>query len=131
MRGQIAALFTAVLTIAGAGLGPVAVGLITDYVLGDATAIGTAIAVTCVAASKVGLLLFRSGFATYGHPRRRGRLARPATQPAEPGVAPGGGSRRRTDDPFSRGPRAAPVRAAGPSLWARAPRSPAPAAFPP
>ena len=42
MRGQIAAFFTAVLNIVGAGLGPVAFGMITDYVLGDASAIGTA-----------------------------------------------------------------------------------------
>ena len=35
MRGQVAALFTGVLNIVGAGLGPVAVGLITDYVLRD------------------------------------------------------------------------------------------------
>ena len=33
MRGQVAALFAGVLNIVGAGLGPVAVGLITDYVL--------------------------------------------------------------------------------------------------
>jgi MFS family permease len=65
MRGQVAALFAGVLNIIGAGLGPVAVGVITDYVLGDASAIGTAIAVTCVTASMIGLLLFRSGFASY------------------------------------------------------------------
>ena len=65
MRGQVAALFAGVLNIVGAGLGPVAVGLITDYVLRDPSAIGTAIVVTCVTASAIGLLLFRSGFATY------------------------------------------------------------------
>jgi MFS family permease len=90
MRGQIAALFTAVLNIVGAGLGPVAVGLITDYVLGDATAIGIAIVVTCVAASTVGLLLYRSGFATYARTRDAASDWRePATQPAEPVAAPG------------------------------------------
>ena len=65
MRGQVAALFAGVLNIVGAGLGPVAVGLITDYVLRDPSAIGTAIVATCVTASAIGLLLFRSGFATY------------------------------------------------------------------
>jgi MFS family permease len=65
MRGQVAALFAGVLNIVGAGLGPVAVGAITDYVLRDPSAIGTAILVTCVTASAIGLLLFRSGFATY------------------------------------------------------------------
>ena len=65
MRGQVAALFAGVLNIIGAGLGPVAVGVITDYVLRDPSAIGTAIVATCVTASAIGLLLFRSGFATY------------------------------------------------------------------
>jgi MFS family permease len=65
MRGQTAALFAGVLNIVGAGLGPVAVGVITDYVLRDPSAIGTAIVATCVTASGIGLLLFRSGFATY------------------------------------------------------------------
>jgi MFS family permease len=69
MRGQVAALFTAVLNIVGAGLGPVAVGVMTDYVLGDASAIGTAIVATCVAGSLIGLLLYRSGFATYAATR--------------------------------------------------------------
>jgi MFS family permease len=65
MRGQAAALFAGVLNIIGAGLGPVAVGVLTDYVLRDPSAIGTAILAICVTASVVGLLLFRSGFATY------------------------------------------------------------------
>ena len=65
MRGQVAALFAGVLNIVGAGLGPVAVGLITDYGLRDPSAIGTAIVATCLTASAIGLLLFRSGFATY------------------------------------------------------------------
>jgi hypothetical protein len=66
MRGQAAALFAGVLNIIGAGLGPVAVGVLTDYVLRDPSAIGTAIVATCVTASVLGVLLFRSGFATYG-----------------------------------------------------------------
>jgi MFS family permease len=65
MRGQAAALFAGVLNIVGAGLGPVAVGVLTDYVLRDSAAIGTAIVATCATASVVGLALFRSGFATY------------------------------------------------------------------
>ncbi len=90
MRGQIAALFTAILNIVGAGLGPVAVGLITDYVLGDATAIGTAIVVTCVAASSIGLLLFRSGLASYATTRDAATDWRePVTLPAEPAIAQG------------------------------------------
>jgi MFS family permease len=69
MLGQVAALFAGVLNIIGAGLGPVAVGVITDYVLRDPSAIGTAIFVTCVSASVIGLLVFRSGFATYAATR--------------------------------------------------------------
>lgn len=90
MRGQIAALFTAILNIIGAGLGPVAVGLITDYVLGDATAIGTAIVLTSVTASGIGLLLFRSGFATYARTRDAAADWRaPTTVQAEPAIAQG------------------------------------------
>jgi MFS family permease len=90
MRGQVAALFAGVLNIIGAGLGPVAVGMMTDYVLRDPSAIGTAIVVTCVAASAVGLLLFRSGFATYGQTLDAAADWRaPTTQPAEPMAAPG------------------------------------------
>jgi hypothetical protein len=69
MLGQVAALFAGVLNIIGAGLGPVAVGVITDYVLRDPSAIGTAIVATCVSASVIGLLVFRSGFATYAATR--------------------------------------------------------------
>jgi hypothetical protein len=43
--------------------------VITDYVLRDPSAIGTAIFVTCVSASVIGLLVFRSGFATYAATR--------------------------------------------------------------
>jgi hypothetical protein len=90
MRGQVAALFTAVLNIVGAGLGPVAVGAITDYVLGDASAIGAAIAATCVTAGMVGLLLFRSGFATYAATRAAAAEWREGTTvPAGPAVAEG------------------------------------------
>ncbi len=35
MRGQVTALYTGGLSLLGAGLGPVAVGVLTDYVLGD------------------------------------------------------------------------------------------------
>jgi MFS family permease len=88
MRGQIAALFTAVLNIVGAGLGPVAVGMITDYVLGDASAIGAAIVATCVTAGAAGLLLFRSGFASYATTRAAAESwHEPAAVPTQPAVA--------------------------------------------
>jgi hypothetical protein len=88
MRGQVAALYTALLNIIGAGLGPVAVGLITDFVFGDPSKVGTALVVTCVAASAVGLLFFRSGFATYSVTRAAAANCRKLTPaPAVPSVA--------------------------------------------
>jgi len=88
MLGQVAALFAGVLNIIGAGLGPVAVGVITDYVLRDPSAIGTAILATCVSASVIGLLLFRSGFATYAATRAEATDWRVSTAAAgTPGAA--------------------------------------------
>lgn len=92
MRGQIAALYTAVLNIVGAGLGPVAVGVLTDYVIGDASAIGTAIVATCVTASLAGLLLFRLGFASYAATRAaaenwRAPAPAPVPVPDEPAAS--------------------------------------------
>jgi hypothetical protein len=58
--------------------------------LGDATAIGAAIVVTCVTAGAVGLLLFRSGFATYAATRDAAADWRePVVVPAEPAIARG------------------------------------------
>jgi MFS family permease len=69
MRGQVAALYTGTLNIIGAGFGPVAVGLLTDYVLRDQSKVGLAIVITCVTAGTIGMLIFRSGFATYAATR--------------------------------------------------------------
>ena len=52
MRGQVAALYTGTLNIIGAGFGPVAVGILTDYVLRDPSKIGLAIVLTCVTAGR-------------------------------------------------------------------------------
>ena len=105
MRGQVAALFAGVLNIVGAGFGPVAVGLITDYVLRDPSAIGTAIVATCVTASVIGLLLFRSGFATYAPATRaaadptgaRARARRGRAEPIRPRRPEGADRDRRTN----------------------------------
>lgn len=69
MRGQVAALYTGTLNIIGAGFGPVAVGLLTDYVLRDPSKVGLAIVITCVTAGTIGMLIFRAGFATYAATR--------------------------------------------------------------
>ncbi len=50
MRGQFIALFTGVLNLLGVGIGPVAVGLITDYLLVDRAAIGYSILIVTLIA---------------------------------------------------------------------------------
>jgi len=69
MRGQVAALYTGILNIIGAGFGPVAVGILTDYVLRDPSKIGLAIVLTCVTAGVISVLLFLSGTSTYAATR--------------------------------------------------------------
>ncbi|MGE6493125.1 spinster family MFS transporter [Cupriavidus metallidurans] len=66
MRGQVAALFTGALNLLGAGLGPVAIGLITDYVLGDRNAIGSSMLIVLLGAGTLAFLLLRSGISSYG-----------------------------------------------------------------
>lgn len=91
MRGQVAALYTGTLNIIGAGFGPVAVGLLTDYVLRDPSKVGLAIVITCVTAGTIGVLIFRSGFATYATTRAAAAEWREKTlvpAPAPTGVAP-------------------------------------------
>src|SRR5580698_4443259 len=62
MRGQFAALYTGVLSLIGAGCGPVAMGVLTDYVFRDPQAVGYAIGVACLAFGAVAFLLFRFGY---------------------------------------------------------------------
>ncbi|MDH4556723.1 MFS transporter [Pseudomonas sp. BN417] len=50
MRGQFIALFTGVLNLVGVGIGPLAIGVITDYVLLDPAAIGYSILVVTLIA---------------------------------------------------------------------------------
>lgn len=66
MRGQFIALFTGALNLIGAGIGPVSVGVLTDYVLGDPTDIKYAILIVTLVSSGLGCVLFisaRKGFA--------------------------------------------------------------------
>ncbi|WP_213955320.1 MULTISPECIES: MFS transporter [unclassified Variovorax] len=65
MRGQVAAMYTGGLNLLGAGLGPVTIGLITDYVLGDRNAIGTSMLIVFLIAGSVALLLIRSGIRSF------------------------------------------------------------------
>lgn len=50
MRGQFIALFTGVLNLLGVGIGPLAIGVITDYVLVDPAAIGFSILIVTLIA---------------------------------------------------------------------------------
>lgn len=65
MRGQFIALFTGVLNLLGVGIGPVAVGVITDYLLVDPAAIGYSILIVTVIACALAcplLLCARNSF---------------------------------------------------------------------
>jgi MFS family permease len=65
MRGQCAALYTGVLNLLGAGCGPVAVGVLTDYVLRNPAAIGHSIAIVCFVFGAIACVLFRYGYKSY------------------------------------------------------------------
>jgi MFS family permease len=65
MRGQFAALYTGLLNLLGAGCGPVAVGVLTDYVLKSPMAIGHSIAIVCLVFGAIACVLFRYGIRSY------------------------------------------------------------------
>lgn len=65
MRGQMAALYTGGLNLLGAGFGPVAVGLLTDYVLHDPAKIGLSMLIVFGVAGVVAWLLYANGLRSY------------------------------------------------------------------
>ncbi|MGO4220687.1 MFS transporter [Lysobacter sp. TAF61] len=65
IRAQLTALYTGGLNLIGAGLGPVAVGALTDYVLDDPKAIKFSMLAIFVASGVVAIVLFRSGVRGY------------------------------------------------------------------
>lgn len=65
IRAQLTALYTGGLNLIGAGLGPVAVGALTDYVLDDPKAIKFSMLAIFVASGVVAIVLFRSGVHGY------------------------------------------------------------------
>jgi MFS family permease len=65
VRAQFAALYTGVLNLLGAGCGPVAVGLLTDYVWRDPAAIKYSIGIICLVFGVLATLFFRHGFGPY------------------------------------------------------------------
>ena len=84
MRGQFAALYTGVLNLLGAGCGPVAVGVLTDYVLRDPMAIGQSIAIVSLIFGSIACVLFRRGFRAYRDTLGNAADWRPAPAMANP-----------------------------------------------
>lgn len=66
LRGRLAAVSMLVTTLLGMTLGPMAVAMITQYVLGDEGAIGTALAITTGVLSLAGALLLLSVRRAFG-----------------------------------------------------------------
>jgi MFS family permease len=82
LRGQFMALFTGVLSLLGAGCGPVAVGLLTDHWLGPA---GTHYAILIVTSVGGGLacLLFASARRSFAHTAQHAVQWQPRSTPVE------------------------------------------------
>jgi len=89
MHGQFAAIYTGVLSLLGAGCGPVAIGVLTDYVYRDSTAIGRSIGIVCLAFGLIACCLFRFGFRPYNDTLARALAWQPA-QPPNTGVEAAG-----------------------------------------
>lgn len=83
MRGQVAALFSGAVNLLGAGLGPVTIGLITDYVLRDRNAIGNAMLIVFLCAGVLAFLLLRSGIRSYSDALKHAAHWRLAHEPQD------------------------------------------------
>lgn len=77
MRGQFAALYTGMINLLGAGLGPVAVGLLTDHVFHDLAAIKYAMLIVCLFSGLLACGLFWLGFASFGRTQRHASIWQP------------------------------------------------------
>jgi MFS family permease len=78
MRGQFIALFTGVLNLLGVGIGPLAVGVITDYVLVDPAAIGFSILIVTLIACALACPLLLGARNSFKHTARRASEWQPA-----------------------------------------------------
>jgi len=65
LRGQMTAVYFFIANLIGLGLGPTAVAVLTDYVYGDAQALGWSIATLAAAAGPCSILLLVSAFRHY------------------------------------------------------------------
>jgi MFS family permease len=87
MRGQFAALYTGIINLLGAGLGPVAVGLLTDYVLHDLAAIKYAMLIVCLLSGLLACFWFSNGFTSFGRTQRHAAIWKPrADTPGQSGM---------------------------------------------
>ncbi|MCY1421451.1 hypothetical protein D9M71_371080 [compost metagenome] len=82
MRGQFIALFTGVLNLLGVGVGPLAIGLITDYVLVDPAAIGYSILIVTLIACALACPLLLRARHSFKHTALRAREWQPASATA-------------------------------------------------
>ncbi|EJN27515.1 arabinose efflux permease family protein [Pseudomonas sp. GM78] len=78
MRGQFIALFTGVLNLLGVGIGPLAIGVITDYVLVDPAAIRYSILIVTLIACVLACPLLSCARHSFKHTARRAREWQPA-----------------------------------------------------
>jgi MFS family permease len=78
MRGQFIALFTGVLNLLGVGIGPLAVGVITDYVLVEPGAIGFSILIVTLIACALACPLLLGARNSFKHTARRASEWQPA-----------------------------------------------------
>ncbi|MCJ2184289.1 MFS transporter [Novosphingobium sp. 1949] len=63
MRAQVSVLYMLSINLIGSTLGPTAVAMVTDYVLGDPSRVGESIALVCAVASPLALVLLLVGMA--------------------------------------------------------------------
>jgi MFS family permease len=84
MRGQFAAMFTGMINLLGAGLGPVAVGVLTDHVLHDLAAIKYAMLIVCLLSGLLACIFFCSGFGSFGRTRRHAAIWQPGADTPVP-----------------------------------------------
>jgi MFS family permease len=76
MRGTVTAVYTMMIGLVSSGLGPFAVGLLTDHVFGDRAAIGQSIVALSVLAGVPGVLLLAFGLRFYRASLARAALGR-------------------------------------------------------
>ncbi len=75
LRGQVIAIFLFVLTVAGGGIGPVLVSLLTEYVFGDPKLIGWSLGIVVCSSIPVALVFLRSALPALGREMIAGESA--------------------------------------------------------